>query len=734
MQLRVWACLALAAALAAGCDGATTAVVGGAMHLRGGRPPPGKPSKLSRSYSISAIMPTAADPDHLSNHAASGPLDVNMVTTRNGTIIEARITSNHGGMLMKEEGTTLMMHWGADDTDEGDWHRPPPEMLPPGTNYRFNKHSVQTPFKLNDQGQAEVVLTVPDVVAPRKIRFITFVSKAKADGHADFWFKNSNEGDFEMYVCPWEWKVETEKRLEEEAQKKKEDEEAQKKSGGIFGFLRVNRAPSNLTEGEEVDQDKAPSPPRSQELDGSWRPRRVLQRSKSAELRHYNQMQREAKAKEVSARWNDDRTHVKLSVMLPLDLHKWRIGSLERRLKTLKDMGVHGVMCDIWWGLVEQQPKQYDFTRYLELARLGQKIGLEVEFVMSFHKCGGNVGDSCHIPLPKWVQEAAKEQGRDLAFYTDRNGNTNDEYIAGAADEKLDLQGRTPLQCYHDFMEAFADNFDDLFHTTISKVQIGMGPAGELRYPSFPLSRWCYPGPGSFQCYDRTMKEAWKEHCKQIGKPDWEKWFPETGGYDCEPDESKFFREHISQEYGKTFLRWYADMLYAHGRRVLGEAQKVFAPYKIEISGKIAGIHWLYCDERHAAEVCAGYYNANMNNAYEEIAGLFKEFGATFDFTCMEIQTGRDVEKPYQSDPEALVWQAKSAAEKVGVKFAGENALPVFEYEGFDMILKKAGYLDSFCFLRLTEELLTSQADDFRKFCKYIKPIKRPKLKSPYAE
>jgi hypothetical protein len=31
------------------------------------------------------------------------------------------------------------------------------------------------------------------------------------------------------------------------------------------------------------------------------------------------------------------------------------------------------------------------------------------------------------------------------------------------------------------------------------RVQIGLGPAGELRYPSFPLSRWCYPGPGAFQ-------------------------------------------------------------------------------------------------------------------------------------------------------------------------------------------------------------------------------------------
>ena len=33
-----------------------------------------------------------------------------------------------------------------------------------------------------------------------------------------------------------------------------------------------------------------------------------------------------------------------------------------------------------------------------------------------------------------------------------------------------------------------------------------MGPAGELRYPSYPESNgtWRFPGIGEFQCYDRV--------------------------------------------------------------------------------------------------------------------------------------------------------------------------------------------------------------------------------------
>lgn len=37
-----------------------------------------------------------------------------------------------------------------------------------------------------------------------------------------------------------------------------------------------------------------------------------------------------------------------------------------------------------------------------------------------------------------------------------------------------------------------------------------MGPAGELRYPSYPESNgtWRFPGIGEFQCYDRVCLAA----------------------------------------------------------------------------------------------------------------------------------------------------------------------------------------------------------------------------------
>ena len=48
-----------------------------------------------------------------------------------------KISSAHGGQLMSQPGgTTLVLHWAVDTEDNGEWNRPPKQMLPPGTNYR----------------------------------------------------------------------------------------------------------------------------------------------------------------------------------------------------------------------------------------------------------------------------------------------------------------------------------------------------------------------------------------------------------------------------------------------------------------------------------------------------------------------------------------------------------------------------------------------------------------------
>lgn len=50
-------------------------------------------------------------------------------------------------------------------------------------------------------------------------------------------------------------------------------------------------------------------------------------------------------------------------------------------------------------------------------------------------------------------------------------------------------------------MRSFRIEFDVLFTDgAISEVEVGLGPCGELRYPSYPVKHgWRYPGIGEFQ-------------------------------------------------------------------------------------------------------------------------------------------------------------------------------------------------------------------------------------------
>ena len=50
-------------------------------------------------------------------------------------------------------------------------------------------------------------------------------------------------------------------------------------------------------------------------------------------------------------------------------------------------------------------------------------------------------------------------------------------------------------------MRSFRVEFDEYFEDGfISMIEIGLGPCGELRYPSCPVKHgWRYPGIGEFQ-------------------------------------------------------------------------------------------------------------------------------------------------------------------------------------------------------------------------------------------
>ncbi|KAI9087045.1 hypothetical protein K1719_031006 [Acacia pycnantha] len=436
----------------------------------------------------------------------------------------------------------------------------------------------------------------------------------------------------------------------------------------------------------------------------------------------------------VAPHKHDDSMKVPVFVMLPLDtvtmggtLNKAR--AMNASLMALKTAGVEGVMVDAWWGLVEKDgPMSYNWEAYAELVHMVQKHGLKLQVVMSFHQCGGNVGDSCSIPLPPWVHEEISKNP-DLV-YTDRSGRINPEYISLGCDLIPVLRGRTPLQVYSDFMTSFRDRFRDYLGSVIQEIQVGMGPCGELRYPSYPESNgtWRFPGIGEFQCYDKYMRASLEAAAESIGNRDWGRSGPhDSGQYNQFPEDTGFFRREgtWNSDYGSFFLAWYSNKLIEHGDRILESAGRIFQSTGAKLSAKIAGIHWHYNTRSHAAELTAGYYNTRSRDGYLPIAQMLAKHGAILNFTCMEM---KDSQQPHHAScsPEGLVRQVKTTTKTARVQLVGENALERYDGDGYGQVMETSrsdcgNGLVAFTYLRMNKRLFEEQ--NWRQFADFVRSM-----------
>ncbi|XP_068667979.1 beta-amylase [Aristolochia californica] len=407
---------------------------------------------------------------------------------------------------------------------------------------------------------------------------------------------------------------------------------------------------------------------------------------------------------------------------------------LRKQLKDLKSADVDGVMADIWWGIVENKgPKQYEWDGYRSLFELVKECGLKMQAIMSFHQCGGNVGDIVNIPIPQWVREIG-EANPDI-YYTNRKGTRNIEYLTIGVDDQPLFDGRTAVELYTDYMKSFRETMADLLEEGFfTDIEVGLGPAGELRYPSYPQNQgWVFPGIGEFQSYDKYLKQKFKEAATLAGHPDWE--LPEDAGeYNDRPKDTKFFREdgtYVSEK-GKFFLTWYSNTLMMHGDQILDAANQVFLGYPLKLAAKVSGIHWWYKDPSHASELMAGYYNLDDRDGYRPIARMLSRHYAMLNFTCVEM---RDSEQSAEakSGPEELVQQVFSGAWREKIEVGCENALSRYDRTGYNQILRNARpnginsngppklRIAAMTYLRLSDELLKSK--NFRIFKTFVRKM-----------
>ncbi|KAM0072295.1 putative beta-amylase [Helianthus debilis subsp. tardiflorus] len=306
--------------------------------------------------------------------------------------------------------------------------------------------------------------------------------------------------------------------------------------------------------------------------------------------------------------------------------------NLDKTLRLLKGTGVQGVMVNVCWGVVECNPKKYVWEAYKSLFEKVKSHELKLQVVMCFHKL---VEDDGEYSLPSWVLEVGKEN-QDI-FFTDKQGNRNNECLSWGIDNEKVLLDRSALEVYYDFMKSFKDEFKVFFEQkNISAIEIGLGPSGELRYPSCNSEHgWVYPGVGAFQCYDRYMLKSLKkesakqgyEYCNIISEIE--------GSYDSDPDQVGFFSDEKKFDSFKTrfFLNWYSKTLVEHGDQVIFNAKKAFGRKRI-LNVKLSGVYWWYNHDTksHAAELTTGFFNSMDNDGYDPLLKMLNKNGVGLKF------------------------------------------------------------------------------------------------------
>ncbi|CAM8934724.1 unnamed protein product [Rhodiola kirilowii] len=412
-------------------------------------------------------------------------------------------------------------------------------------------------------------------------------------------------------------------------------------------------------------------------------------------------------------------------VALPVDVvgpagQVRRKKAMLQSFRALKTAGVEGVVMEVWWGMVEKlEPGVYNWQGYKEIVAMARSYGLKVRAVMAFHQRGSGPEDPYWIPLPQWVLE---EMNRDPAIaYSDRHGNISMEYISLGCDHLPVLHGRSPIQVYADFMRNFRDAFRHSFNTTITGIQVGMGPSGELKYPLAPPSQklaWDRQSHelGEFQCYDKYMLASLNACAGKVGRREWGIGGPfGTSGLMQNPEETEFFRRDEGSwntPYGKFFLGWYSSMLLLHGERICREAEAIFRGTGVIMSAKLAGIHWHYSTQSHASELTAGYYNTSTRDGFLPIASMFGRYGFSLCCTCFEMRDVVEKQMNITSSPEGFLKQLLVAAGIRNLALEGENNATGLDDESYEQIVRTSKMYSSggnrtfsFNFLRMDQNL-----------------------------
>lgn len=369
------------------------------------------------------------------------------------------------------------------------------------------------------------------------------------------------------------------------------------------------------------------------------------------------------------------------NVMGPLWLEtpqQWQ--AFDKNLKWAKSIGIRAVTIDVWWGVAEKEGDQrFEWGYYDRIFEMIDQNNLRIIPIMSFHQCGGNVNDDCNIPIPSWLWTHFEGHNPQDLMYRSEQGNYSREYLSLWANHLAVPQ-------YIEFMEAFekkyshmADKFDEL--------NISMGPAGEIRLPSYNQhdTDTNYPTRGAWQVYGKAATVDFQQFLaskyRNVERLNY-LWLTD---YNSFKEVEVPMPESCNHFQCDDAIDWFHSALMQHGEQILTAGDKAFsgAFKNIPLGFKIPGIHWLMAKKgkwHRAAEIATGLLPANVENdfGYSDVIQLAKlplqnNRKILLHFTTLEMSNNPN--PPAYSLANTLVSEFTKEANRLGVEVKGENSL-----------------------------------------------------------
>ncbi|KAG6431147.1 hypothetical protein SASPL_109222 [Salvia splendens] len=434
------------------------------------------------------------------------------------------------------------------------------------------------------------------------------------------------------------------------------------------------------------------------------------------------------KASDIATNISIDGT--KLYVGLPLDTVSScnsinHARAIAAGLKALKLLGVDGVELPVWWGVAEKEGRgNYTWSSYLAIVEMVKSLDLELHVSLCFHAY-----EDPKLPLPEWVSRIGKLN--PSIYFTDKSGQQYKDCLSLGVDDVPVLDGKTPLEVYKEFLESFKSSFLPFMGSTITGLTIGLGPDGELRYPSQRATSTSLIGAGEFQCYDVNMLSQLKQHAEAHGNPLWGLGGPhDAPGYNESPMAGGFFAENggaWENQYGNFFLSWYSSQLLSHGDRVLSLAASTFRDVPVALSGKTPLMHRWSKVRSHPSELTAGFYNTASRDGYVAVAEMFSRN------SCQMILPGFDLTDDQQPDeswssPETLLEAMQTSCRKHKTVVSGQNAVVCGAPRSFEQISKNLmgenAVAKLFTYQRMGADFFSPE--HFRRFTQFVRSLNEP--------